>query len=85
MYKVVVESRVYKDLDRIPSRDLDKIYEAIIGLEFDPRHAGIKKLKGQKNIYRIRQGDYRIIYSIDDITKVVSIILVRHRKDVYRD
>ena len=85
MYKIVVEQRVYRDLDKIPTPDLGKIYNAIESLESNPRQVGSKKLKGQGKTYRIRQGDYRIVYTIDEVAKVVSIILVRHRKEVCRD
>ena len=85
MYTVVIERRVYKDLDRIPVQDVEKIYQAMISLEQNPRPAGIKKLRGSTGRFRIRQGDYRIVYTIDDQKKTVSVFLVRHRKDVYRD
>ncbi|MBP9854513.1 MAG: type II toxin-antitoxin system RelE/ParE family toxin [Candidatus Omnitrophica bacterium] len=85
MYNVIIERRVYKDLDKIPLSDVEKIYEQILALQQDPRPSGTKKLKGSKDRYRIRQGDYRIVYILDDNKKTVSIILVRHRKDVYRD
>ena len=85
MYKVVIERRVYKDLDDISSQDLEKIYAAILGLETDPRGHGSKKLKAGSDRYRIRHGNHRIVYTIDHVTKTVNIVLVRHRKEVYRD
>lgn len=85
MYTVSIERRVYKDLDKIPLPDVEKIYEQIMALQHDPRPLGLKKLRGSKDRYRIRQGDYRIVYILDDAQKTVDIILVRHRKDVYRD
>ncbi len=85
MYTVIVEQRVYKDFDRIPSPDLDKIYETIESLENNPRKPGSQKLRGYKNRYRIRRGDYRIIYTIDDSAKIVNVFLVKHRKDAYQD
>ncbi len=83
MYRVVIESRVYKDLDKVPAADLGKIYQSVESLEADPRKLGSKKLKGYPDRYRLRQGQYRIIYSIFDAGKEVRILLVRHRKDVY--
>ena len=85
MYKVVIEARVYKDLDRIPTADLDRIYAAITSLELNPRRSGTQKLQGQANRYRIRQGDYRIIYQIHEAEKTVLVLVVGHRSDVYRN
>lgn len=85
MYQVVIEKRVYKDLDRIVVSDVRKIEAQIVDLQDDPRPVGFKKLSGSVNLYRLRQGNYRIVYRIDDEKKLVSIMLVRHRKDVYRE
>lgn len=85
MYKFQVDRRVYKDLDKLPGQDLEKISQSMVNLEIDPRPSGNKKLKGYTNRYRIRQGDYRIIYEIDDEVKTVRVILVKHRKDIYRE
>ncbi len=85
MYKVIIEARVYNDLDRIPAADLDRIYTAITSLELDPRRTGTQKLQGQANRYRIRQGNYRIIYQIHEAEKAVLVLLVGHRRDVYRN
>ena len=85
MYKVIIERRVYKDLDNISSQDLEKIYTAILGLEIDPRGHGSKKLKDRSDRFRVRQGNYRIVYTINDVSKTVNVVLVRHRKDVYRN
>ena len=84
MYQILYEKRVYKDLDRIPAKDLDRIHQTILSLESNPRKAGTKKLQSFTNRYRIRQGDYRIVFTIDEATKAVIIVLVRHRKEVYR-
>ena len=83
MYKVAIEQRVYEDLDKIPSKEVDKIYKKIIQLEDNPRPSGSQKLKSRDDRYRIRQGDYRIVYTINDLEKIVGVVLVRHRKDVY--
>lgn len=56
-----------------------------MGLKSNPRPIGVKKLEGVKNRYRIRQGKYRMVYAIDEIEKVISILLIKHRKDVYQD
>jgi mRNA interferase RelE/StbE len=60
------------------------IVVAIDKLAEDPRPDGVKKLKGEDNAYRIRVGDYRIIYTIEDVIKIVEIQRIRHRKDAYK-
>ena len=85
MYQVVIEKRVLKDLDCIPVTDVKKTQIQIIALQNDPRPVSCKKLSGSSDFYRLRQGNYRIVYSIDDQKKMISIMLVRHRKDVYRE
>jgi len=84
-YSVVIAERAEKDIAAIPSRhDRERIDRRIAALAHDPRPPGSKKLKGSISRYRIRQGDYRILYSIEDAIRVVAIVHVGHRKDVYR-
>lgn len=67
--------------------DLDlqlRISEAIDCLSLEPRPEGVVKLKGSDNFYRIRIGDYRVVYTINDEDRIVRIMRVRHRRDVYR-
>lgn len=78
------EKRVLKDLDRIPKSDLTRIDKTILSLAVQPHPVGAKKLVGEGNLFRVRQGDYRIVYAVDHKANVVSIVGVRHRKDVYR-
>jgi len=73
-----------KELDHIPSHFADRIYERIGNLTLIPRPSGVLKLKGH-SFWRIRIGDYRVLYEIDDGERIVSIMSVCHRKDVYRD
>lgn len=84
MYKLFLEKRVYKDLDVISVSEVIKIERVMHGLEKNPRPIGSLKLQGYHNRYRVRQGVYRIIYCIDDIEKSIMVMLVAHRKDVYR-
>ena len=84
MYTLAYEKRIYKDLDRIPKEDLDKIAACFEELRHDPRKPGSEKLTGKPNRYKIRKGNYRIVYIIEDQIKTVKIMLVRHRKDIYR-
>jgi len=73
-----------KELDRIPSNFANRIYDRAGNLALTPRPPGSIKLKGHSS-WRIRIGDYRVLYEIDDGQKIVSIMAVCHRKDVYRD
>jgi len=82
-YRVVFRKSVAQDLRPIPNRDLRKILATIESLSEEPRPSGIEKLSGQDR-YRVRQGNYRIIYEINDTDVVVVVVKVGHRKDVYR-
>lgn len=82
-YKVFFRSSVEKDLRRVPRADLKKILSKIAQLAKEPRPRGCEKLTGH-NRYRIRQGSYRVVYSIKDNELVVWVVRVAHRKDVYR-
>ena len=82
-YRVVFRKSVAKDLRPIPNQDLRKILTAIESLSENPRPSGNEKLSG-KDKYRIRQGNYRIIYEINDKEVVVIVVKVGHRKDVYQ-
>jgi len=84
-YSVVITEHAERDIDAIAKRqDRERIRQRIERLADNPRPAGSKKLKGPHDRHRIRQGDYRILYSIDDAIRVVAIVHVGHRKDVYR-
>jgi mRNA interferase RelE/StbE len=82
-YKVYFKESVEKDLNAVPKKDLKKILQRIARLAQNPRPAGHEKLTGQER-YRVRQGRYRIVYSIQDEMLTVWIVKVGHRKDVYR-
>ena len=82
-YKVFFKISVEKDLNIIPKRDVSKILEKIELLHVDPRPVGSEKLTGQER-YRIRQGNYRIVYSIQDYELTVWIVKVGHRRDIYK-
>jgi mRNA interferase RelE/StbE len=82
-YRLVFRKSVARDLRRLPNCDLRRILAAIESLSEDPRRSGIEKLSGQER-YRMRQGNYRIIYEIDDEEVVVVVVKVGHRSDVYR-
>ena len=82
-YRVYFRASVEKDFASIPKSDLKKILQRIKTLAEDPRPPGCEKLTGQER-YRIRQGRYRIIYSIQDKELTVWVVKVGHRKDIYR-
>jgi mRNA interferase RelE/StbE len=81
-YKVTINKKAIKTLEKISEPDYTKIKKAIFGLAKNPRPAGYKKLKGRPG-FRIRQGNYRIIYEIFDHLLVVDVIAVGNRKEVY--
>ena len=72
-----------KELEALPTKDRRKIITRIEGLASEPRPHGCEKLSGLEQ-YRVRPGDYRVVYSIDDDVKVVLVVKVGHRRDVYR-
>ncbi len=82
-YKIVFKQSVAKDLRRIPNNDVKRILERIETLIQEPRPAGAEKLTGDE-IYRVRQGNYRLLYTIEDDVVTVTIVKVGHRRDVYR-
>jgi mRNA interferase RelE/StbE len=82
-YKLFFKKSVQKDFDSIPKKDLKRILSRIESLSENPRPKGCEKLTGQER-YRLRQGLYRIVYSIQDDELTVWVVKVGHRKDVYR-
>jgi mRNA interferase RelE/StbE len=82
-YKVYFRASVEKDFASIPRSDLKKILQRIKTLAENPRPPGCEKLTGQER-YRVRQGRYRIVYSIHDDELTVWVVKVGHRKDIYR-
>ena len=83
---VTIQKSAEKDLERIKPPDLRKIVRVIDALAANPRPQGVQKLKGvSENFYRVRIGDYRIIYTISDEVRIVNIRWVGHRKDIYRN
>lgn len=82
-YNIFFKKSVWKDFESIPKIELNRIIEKIESLSENPRPSGSQKLSGQER-YRIRQGRYRIICSIQDDEITVWVVKVGHRKDVYR-
>ena len=82
VYKILFKKSVQKDFNAIPKKDLKKILDRIEALAENPRPSGCEKLTGQQR-YRLRQGRYRILYSIQDDELTVWVVKVGHRKDIY--
>jgi len=82
-YSIFFKDSVQKDFDGIPKKDLRKILSRIKVLGVDPRPQGCEKLTGEDR-YRLRQGRYRILYSVEDDKRTVTVVKVGHRKDIYR-
>jgi mRNA interferase RelE/StbE len=82
-YKIIFRKSVAQDMRRIPNRDLRRILAAIDSLSEEPRPSGVERLSVQEK-YRVRQGNYRIIYEINDKEAIVAVVKVGHRKDVCR-
>ena len=82
-YSVDFRKSAVKELEALPRRDLQRIVERIETLSGDPRPHGAEKLTNDEK-YRFRQGDYRVLYEIDERHKRVTIVRIAHRREVYR-
>ncbi len=84
MFEIFIERSAEKDMRRLSHEVHSRVVAAIQGLAENPRPSGAKKLKGGTNDWRVRVGEYRVLYEIADTIRVVKIYRVRHRSDVYR-
>lgn len=84
IFELRIKRSAEKEMDRLPREVFERVTEAILNLEIDPRPRSSKKLRGVDE-YRLRVGPYRILYLIDDEKRVVEIVAVGHRREVYRD
>ena len=82
-YHVLLKRSAEKELKKLPDQLHDKIVANLQDLKGNPRPPGVKKLSGREG-YRIRVGDYRVLFMIDDANKAVEVYAIRHRRDVYR-
>lgn len=82
-YRVIIPKPVQKQLDDLPEKQRERLLNDIRLLADVPRPSGVKKLKGYENMYRIRVGNYRVIYEIQDQEMLVLILSSIHRKDAY--
>ena len=82
-YQVELRRKAQRSLDKLPKDDFDEVISVVKGLADSPRPKGVEKIKSA-GLWRIRQGDYRIVYSIDDSQKAVTILRIGHRREIYR-
>lgn len=82
-YLVTLKRSAEKELGRLPGEIHDRVIERLIALQSNPRPTGTRKLRGREG-YRIRIGDYRVLYIINDSERQVEVYSVAHRRDVYR-
>ncbi len=82
-YKLIVKPTALKEIDDLPASFQERVISTLDSLQANPRPIGCKKLAGAKNRWRIRIGDYRILYMLDDSKHEIYIYRVAHRKDVY--
>ena len=84
MYALLIKRSAERDLRRLPRALFERVNERILVLRDDPRPHGVRKLAGVLEGWRVRVGDYRILYQIDDEAKTVTIVRVKHRREAYR-
>jgi mRNA interferase RelE/StbE len=83
-YSLLIKTSAAKDLEATPKKDRKRLASRIKGRATTPRPTGSEKLSGEEK-YRIRQGDYRILYLIEDASLTVTIVKIGHRREVYRN
>ena len=82
-YSLEIKRSAAKELAQLPPKDRGRVVSRIQALADDPRPVGAEKLSGQER-YRVRQGDYRILYEIEDQILRIMVVKIGHRRDVYR-
>ena len=82
-YSLAIKPSAQKELDALADDLFTRIDRKILSLADNPRPAGCKKLKGYKDQWRVRVGDWRVVYIIDDTAKLVSVTRIAHRREVY--
>jgi len=83
-YRLLIKPSAAKEIESTPKKDRLRLVKRIQDLSSDPRPPGCEKLSGHEEKYRVRQGMYRIVYTISDVGLEICIIKVGHRKEVYR-
>jgi len=83
IYEVIINSSAQRDIRKLPAQEVNKIVPAIRLLAREPRPTGCKKLVATRNTYRVRVGNYRILYCIEDQVRIVEVSAVKHRREAY--
>lgn len=83
-FRIEISASAEKALKKIPKKDLGRIIEVIQHLAISPYPPGSRKLSGEEDTYRVRQGNYRIIYQIEDQRLLILVLKIGHRKDIYK-
>ncbi len=83
-YRIVFASSAAKEYRALPREIKDRIAEAVDALATTPRPIGARKLQGSTDLYRLREGEYRVVYEIDDDDQTITVTRIGHRRDVYR-
>ena len=83
-YRVEISSTAERQICRLPRADQVRVLRVVVTLATDPRPPGCRKLSGYENVFRVRVGRYRVLYSVEDRRLVVIVLKVGDRKDVYR-
>jgi mRNA interferase RelE/StbE len=83
-YAITFARSARRELESLDASVIRRVIFRIDGLAKEPRPSGSRKLHGEQNLWRIRIGDYRVVYSVDDQQHIVDIVRIRHRREVYR-
>ncbi len=83
-YRLIIKPSAEKELDHLPRNVVKRVVDRLADLPDNPRPAGVVKLAGSKNTYRVRIGDYRIVYQVDDAGQSIFVTIIAHRREVYR-
>jgi len=83
-YRILFTPRAERDFSALPARERERLARRIDTLATEPRPKSVKKLEGPDGFYRLRVGDYRIIYTVEDNVITVTAVRVGHRRDIYR-
>ncbi|RNL82987.1 type II toxin-antitoxin system RelE family toxin [Halostreptopolyspora alba] len=84
LYEVVFDNRASKELGKLDTPVARRVYSAVLALAKEPRPEGCRQLSGYPGLWRIRVGDYRVVYTVDDGQLVVVALRVAHRREIYR-
>lgn len=85
LYAIVLKRSALKEIRRIPAGILRSIEDRIFALATDPFPSGVERIEGYEHCYRIRIGNYRVVYEVAGTVRIITIIRIGHRKDVYRN